>query len=808
MEQAKTITAIDNTGNSGQRPLQVIPYSEKTPEWYVSNANYYISKTNFFSGNGTSSRKDLYTLYNVYNNQFPLSWFAHITNPLSAKKAENKAFPAKIRPVTILRPNIDLMLAEFRHRPFEYNIENLGDSGYSAYMQKMGDAAKQNLTDHFMQEVLQQAQDSGQQLTPEQMQQLQQEPPLPEQVKEEFQGSYKDALAIKAQKWLNRTVRGHKVRSKQGKMFKDYLIAGEAYSYKAVENDQLIYKRVSPLNIDYSISESEDFVEDGEWVVHREFLTLSDVVDQFYAVLKEENLKKLESDYHYGTPSKFYNFMSLGLNEDTINKVPVYHVQWKGRKKIGFLSYLDMETFQLVEEMVDEDYIVDRDKGEQVEWRWVNEAYEIWKLGSDIYTRMRALPVQRSEMNNLSTCKLSYNGRKYSDTHSTNISVLEIGIPFQIMYIIVTYILEKTIAKSKGKIVLMDVNTIPTENGWDEEKFFYYGEAIGYSLIDRNGLGVDKTWNQYQVLDLSLFDQIKQLIELQLHFKQEWDDILGINRQRKGQTLSSDGQGVNERAAFQSTVMTDMIFLGFEEFTNSDLQGLLDYMPVLTAKGDYSKYNDSDYGTQLLEIYPGEFTMEQLGVFVQDASTAIQRLDEMKQYAQAMIQSGHKPSTVMEIIAAVNVADLTAKLKQIEAIDEQIQQMTMKSEQDAEAAADERKKDFASFQELLDERKTNLEFDRKEDLEYIKGMFNTFTFKDGDSNANGIPDATEVMKLQMDRDKLKIDYEEKLHQRNQKYSDLDRKERELDHKISNDKQVNKLKSKQIKVAAKKKSTAK
>src|SRR5690606_15762096 len=121
---------------------------------------------------------------------------------------------------------------------------------------------------------------------------------------------------------------------------------------------------------------------------------------------------------------------------------------------------------------------------------------------------------QRNEMNNISACKGPYNGKNFSDDHAENISVLEIGLPFQIMYIIVTRALELTIAKSKGKIVLLDKNVIPTKDGWDEDKFFYYSEALGWGLIDRTKIGVDKSFNQYQVLDLTLFDSIQQLIEL------------------------------------------------------------------------------------------------------------------------------------------------------------------------------------------------------------------------------------------------------------------------------------------------------
>ncbi len=800
-------TSAQLAGNN-VRPVQILSWNEKNNDWFISNANYYISKSNYnFGATSGTTRKDLHMLYGVYNNQFPLDWFSHITDPLSAKNKKHKQFPAKVRPVTILRTNIDLLLGEYPRRPYIYNVENLGDTGYSRYMEGMKQTAVQNLTQQFMQSALQAAQAGGAQLTPEQLQQLQQDPPIPEDVKAAFQVSYKDMIAIKAQKWLRRCIRESEVKRKQHRMFKDWLIVGECYSYKAIENDTLIYKKKSPLCIDFDKSPDQDFVEDGEWVVCREYYTLADVVDNFYEDLKEQHQKDLENTYHYGSAPMFYQYLETRFTENR-NQIPVYHIQWKGRKKIGFLSYLDMETFQLVETIVDENYVVDRNKGEQVEWRWVNEVYETHRIGQDIYTRMRACPVQRNEMNNHSTCKLSYNGRKYSDTHAENISVMEIGIPFQIMYIIVTYMIEKTIAKSKGKILLMDLNSIPDNEDWDEEKFFYYGEAMGYALIDRNQQGVDKSWNQYQVVDMSLFDQIKQLIELQDYFKQQWDDIIGINRQRKGQTYASDGQGVNERATFQSTVITDMIFIGFEEFVQRELQGLMDLGKFMTSKGVYSTYNDDDLGTQLMEIMPEDFMNEELGVFVESAAEAIRKLNEMKQYAQAMLQNDHKASTVLEIIDAINVSELKAKLRQIEAIDEQIQQQMQESEQEAEAAADERKKDFAQFQSLLKEREINVEFDRKEDIEFIKGTFNTFTFQNGDSDANGVPDATQVQQLELQRQQMDKEHENKKADRMLKYAELDQKERALQGKMKTDAENIKVKQQQVKVAARKATTVK
>jgi hypothetical protein len=796
-----------DTKTVADKPLQRIAYSQKTEEWFKQNADYYIARSNFNFGDGAGQRRDLGVFYDVYNNKFPLEWFKHVTDPLSAAKAENKSFPAKIRPVTILRPNIDLLLGEYAHRPFVYNVENLGESGFNSYMEQLSGQLKQNLTQHFIQRALAEMQAGGQKLSPEQMEQLKVNPPLPEQVKQEFHLSYKDALAVKGQKWLKRTIREYGIRPKFRKMFKHWLIAGEAYSYKNIEQGRFVYEDISPMMLDFDKSSSSDFLEDGEWVVAVRDLTVSDTVDRFYDRISTKDSDSMEKKAAMANPTAFFSLvrgLTLGETGDHNQyKVRVYHVQWKGRKKIGFRSYLDMDTFQYVEDTVDEDYVVDRERGEQVEWKWVNEVYETWRIHDDIYADMQAVPYQRNPLNHHSSCKLNYNGRKFSDMHSQNTSVMEMGLPFQIMYIIVTFILEKTIAKSKGKILLMDVNAIPDSDDWDDEKFFYYSEALGYGMLDRNQAGVDKTWNQYQVIDMGLFDQIKELIGLQQHFKQEWDDILGISRQRKGQTMSSDGQGVNERAVFQSTVMTDMIFLPFEEFTERELQGIMDFGKFLTASGDRSMYNDDELGTMLLEIFPEDFPNGDLGVFVDSSSDHLQKLKEAKGYAQAMLQNGVKTSTMLEVIDSVNISELKSKLKRIEEIEEEIAQGNAASEQEAQAELEEIRKMHEEFKVMLETRKMHEEYDRKEDIEHIRGSYNTFTFQDGDANDNGVPDAMEVQKMLNDKEKLAQAWIKMKEDRAAERQESDRKEREFQQSIVDKKNDFKLKQEKLKIDRKK-----
>jgi hypothetical protein len=751
------------------RPLQVIPYTDKIAndgKWFEENCKFILSRSKFKTGvtaaTTAGSTRDLSTLYGVYNNKFPMSWFTHITDPLSAKADKHKAFPAKVRPVTILRTNIDLLLAEYPRRPFIYQVNNLSDAGYNEFLEQQNNVVHQNLTEHFHKMLQLQLIDAGlltedgQPVSEEAAKQVQEELDnlqLPSDVKESFFASYKDKIAIQGQTWLRRAMQEHNIKQKFQKNFKHWMIVGEAYSYKTVRFDNLVYEVVSPLDIDYIKSNDNDLVEDAEQVVRRIRLTVSDVVDRYYPDLKKQDLINLQQKAILATPDAFSRHLEEEYKNDYID---VYHTVWKGKKEVLFVT--NTETGE--EYQVDEDYVVDPNTEKITDRVYPNELYECTKIG-DIYIQKRPVLFQRNAMNNFSVCKGPYNGRRFSDLESENLGPLELGIPFQIMYIIVTRCLELTIAKSKGKIFLIDQNVIPTDNGWDEEKFFYYAEALGYALLDRNQVGADKSFNQYQVVDMTLFESIKQLIELQQHFKQEWDDVLGINRQRKGQTYASDAVGNNERATFQSTVITDMIFNNYEEFISSELQGLLDLSKFTNISGVRKMWNDTELGNQILEIEPTQYSNAELGVFVQSSSEALQILKSMQNDAQAMLQNGAKPSTVLEVRKAMNIAELSAKLKKIEELQAQADQAIAQNEQEAQKMADERAKEFAAYQTTLDTSLMNAEYDRKEDLAILELQLQ------GDQEPEVEETSTEPTVLDMEKHRLeKEKHRDEVNQRN------------------------------------------
>jgi hypothetical protein len=455
---------------------------------------------------------------------------------------------------------------------------------------------------------------------------------------------------------------------------------------------------------------------------------------------------------------------------------------------VKVLTYPDPHTGMMEQMEVDEDYPVNKDLGETATEQYRDEVYECYRILDDIYAEEGPCVVQNGN--------IPYNGRAFSDTHAENISVLSIGLPFQMMVMIINWTMERLIAKSRGKILFMDINAIPSHGDWDEEKFFYYSDALGYGLIDRDNRKVDKSWNQYQVLDLSMYEQIKQLIELQNHFRQMWDDVLGITMPRKGQTYASSSPTNNERSLFQSNIITDNIYTGFESFLAEDFNDMLEYSKILNADGTKSLYTSDLFDTELLNLDPIAYCNAMLGIIVKTSAKEQKKLDELKSYMQEMLQNGVKPSTLLEIILSENVAELRTKLKEIERIQAAAEGSIAENEAENQRMADERAMNFKQFEHTLDKDLLKDEWDRKDQNTMIKGEYDIVSFtKSEDNNGDGVADANSIADRVMDR--FKILSEERKHM-----TDAALKDKEINAKVQTSRENNATKIEAEKIKAK------
>ena len=647
-------------------PRQRIPLSQKSKKWREECVEAYIDLSKF----GVSERRSyLKSLYDYYNGVIDEQDYRYVLKPYG--KTRNN-FPSKLRNYPIIKPIIDLLLGEKAKRPLNYTVTVQNSDSISVKQEERNKRMLEIASAIFLRNV-----------SPEEMQ-GDQPPPQPKQLMDEFDRSYVDRRAIKGQAALNYIMQSEEMKDKLNKGFFHYLVTGEVYSHKGVVRNEPFYNILNPLDIDYDKDPDLEFVEDGDWAMVRKHAHASTVVDIFGEYLTDEQILELENPQQASADSYLlYRAEASGSDENIYRNrlVECITVYWKGRKRIGFLSYPDPKTGMMEEEVVEEGFRLPREMkemGANVRYEWVNEVWEGTRIDGRFYININPLSNQRTSLDNPSRCKLPVNGRKYSDINSDNISLVSLGIPYQLNYNIFKYRMELAIARSKDIIAQFDINMIPKK--WDMDKFMYFVEGTGIAWVDYNKEGIQLSPQHQSVLDMSI-KTIGQYLQLLESIQMEWEKISGVNRQRQGGIGPYEGKAASQQAIVQSSHITEDLFRKYARFEQRELQGILDYSKEAWVKGKKGMYVMPDNTLETIDIDSLQYMESEYGVFVSNSGRDQDKIDQARALGQSMVQNGVPASAILDMFDTENFAGLKDKIRKAEAAQKELQQAQQQAQQ-------------------------------------------------------------------------------------------------------------------------------
>ena len=736
-------------------PQQKLPLSKKNKKWRESCVEAYIELSQY----GVNERKDdLKRLYDYYNGVIYEDDYRYVTQPYGKSRTN---FPSKMRNYPIIKPIIDLLLGEKSKRPLNYTVTVQNGDAVSQKESAKQQAIYQNLQQRFIQTLAQS--------NPEILQNLESpdDIPMPKEIADQFENSYVDNRAIKGQHAITYIMQSQEVYDKLQKAWFHFLVSGEVYTHRGVRNKEPFYEVLNPIDIDYDKDPDIEFVEDGDWALVRKYVHASSVIDSFYESLTEEQVLELEEPRQSDPESYLlYRRARAGSDPNTYRNrlIEVVTVYWKSRKRIGFLEYMDPETGSMEEMEVDETFRLPKemkDMGAKVTYLWVNEVWEGTRIDGRFYININPVANQRISIDNASTCKLPINGRKYSDINADNISLVSLGIPYQLNYNIFKYRMELAIARSKDIISQFDINMIPKK--WDMDKFMYYVEGTGIAWVDYNKEGIQLNPQHQSVLDMSI-KTISQYITLLESILNEWEKISGVSRQRQGTIGAYEGKASSQQAILQSSHITEDIFRKFARLEQRDLQALLDYSKEAWLTGKQGMFVMPDGTTDFLDLDTLQHMESNYGIFVSDAGKDQQRLDQIKGLAQAMIQNGTKASMVAEMFESENFSQIKGKLKAAEKAAEELEQAQQQAQQQ------QAQQQMQMQQQEMERASIDKEKDRQLDIEVA--LINA------EARKNPELDSFNMQKLMQDFEN--------------KQRELDIRERELGAKINNDNEKNQI----------------
>ena len=667
------------------QPLQLLSSKEKDSDWYKANANYWIETCNLPLYN---SKLDLDRLYRFVEGDIDASDYSFVLNPYSTDQEQLTKFPSRLRNFPIITPIVKSRLGEKGEHPDRIQVVCANADAPNV----MQDGLNQQMLGFLAQDFINNLNDAGVNTGVK----SQPVPPY-QQAAQQYTNNYKDNRAEVGQEALDYLKYHLKLKDRYITAFYHYLVTGQVWTYKDVLANDVVFDVVHPLEA-FPIGKSpSELGEDYEAFVRVRRLTVSQVLARFSKWLTKETLELL---YTYAkNPTAGFEFLRSQVDQGqfanplisslTENQgyLYVYHAEWMGKRKIQILTYLD-ELGKVQEREVDETYKLDKSIGDlQIEEEWINQVHEVYRIDRDIFLTEnefkdggRPTIVQRSELNNHATCKLNYNGRV-----SKFPSLVKDGTVFQILYNIFHYRFELTMAKHKEKLLVLPLGLIPDKPGWDMDKSMYYIDSTGVLWIDETKPNAALALQGIKVLDLGLAQYAEQMIKLLESIKQEWWDVSGMNRQRYGDVMATDGKGTNQDAVERSSLITAEVDREFRYFEESDYQGLLDTSKLAWINGKKGSYINSDLRQAFLETDGLTHMETEYGVHCVDNSKEAASLAQMKQLAQPMMQNGALSHVVAEVIEANNMSKVKECLKR----GDEIIQSLKDQQQQAESASNE-----------------------------------------------------------------------------------------------------------------------
>lgn len=786
--------------NTKSFPAQKLPMSKKTQAWKEACVDYVVGAGDSgFGGNGRSRSDEMQTYYDLYNSIYNEKDLKYVTNPFK----QDDGFPAMAQDYNIIKPYVDQLLGEETKRPFNFHPQRTSDIAASELQEK----AKEMLMDYIQATI-------ASKLSPEQAARYEQalatgEIQTPEAIAKYLQKDYKDIAETEAYHALQFLKRKLNLTHEFYKGWKDALIGGEEIYYVGVINGDPYVERVNPMYFDYEHSLDLEFIDDAAWCRRKMIMSATEIYDRFYDKMSERQLNELLEliDQRPGAGNnpeirktsmdyesiKLHKINSFTDNPFDVDHITVYHCCWKSFKKIGFVTLLNPETGEAEEFQVDEDYKVTGTE-QSVEWDWIIEVWEGYRIGDDMYIGIQPIEYQHISADNPNSQKLPYTGVVYNNTNSKPRSLVSMMKPLQYMYIVVWYRLELALSRDKGKVAVMDITQIPKSMNIDVNKWMHYLSALGVAFINPYDEGWDipgreggkpSQFNQLSSWDLTMSNVIAEYIQLMQKIEDMVAKLTGITPQRQGQIAASELVSNANTAVNMSYHITEPWFWNHNQVKRRVLTMLLNTSKA--AWKDSKRYLNYilDDATRAFVQLSDNFFYEDMDIFVDDSTKNQQYIDQLKQLLQPAMQNGASLLDIAEIITLDNMSMIKNRLEEIEQKRMEQMQQQQQAEQQAQQQIAEQQNQLKEEELMLKEAEMDLEkykVDQDNATKITVAQLNAYRGAENmDQNNNGIVDVVEIGKQALEQQKINSDIATKQLELNNKRREIEQK-REAENK--------------------------
>ena len=662
---------LTDTNFIGSLPQQKLPFNKKTVEWRKKHLDWATFKSYF---NDSAVRKSVIHKrinFNLLNGKVDYTDMELVLNPESVRA---EFITERVPHYPIINSKLNVLIGEESKRTFDYKVMITNPTAISEK-----ENTKREELFNKLKEIIMSESKSKEEIQAD-LDKLQQY----------YNYEWQDLREIKANQLLSHYIKELDIKTKFNKGFVNALVVGEEIYQCDIVGGEPTFEILNPLKLRVFKSGYSNRIEDADIIVYEDFWSPGRIIDTFYDVLTSDEITKLEtyspsgqsdemwnydernrfiniadfSDGNSGQSNLIDNYLSLtGFNStanyyDNRGNIRVIKCYWKSRRKIKKVKSYDEITGEEVYDFYPETYKIDKNKGEEEEIFWINEAWEGTKVGKDIYLNMKPRLVQYNRLSNPSRCHFGIVGSLYNMNESKPYSLVDMMKAYNYLYDAIHDKLNKAIASNWGKIVKLDLAQVP--KGWEVNKWLYFAKINKIAVTDsfkEGQIGVAKgklagnmNNNSNGVIDAETGQNIQQNINLLEFIKMEMSEVAGISKQREGQVSNRETVGGVERATLQSSHITEWLFLTHDDVKKRALECFLETAKI-AMKGRSKKFQNivSDYAISMVDIDGDEFSECDYGLVV-DNNSANDIKDKLTQLAQAGLQTQTLSfSTIMKI---------------------------------------------------------------------------------------------------------------------------------------------------------------
>lgn len=588
------------------------------------------------------------------------------------KSADGTDLPALWLSLNKIPTKVDLLIGELEARGYEIRVRALNKEAISRKQEEKERLRVKRRLQGIMKEVEAQ--------TGLPMGESEYIPQSESELNEYIDLSFKDKAEIimeGALKWLAKRNMWDEERKA---LFRDILAVNRAFVKNEIIRGIPFSRRIHPQNMIFDTSCKKDDLSDATFFGEVEYMSIAAAAERYN--LSDKEIEEVYNAYQsfvglnvateaIGASDWAYSFNTIGGKRlkwfKTIDgdlKVLVGRTCWRDYKTITHKNEINPKYgTEHLQRLPDNDEIRDRDKT-----KLITNKLEVWRqctlIGGHIVREWGECPNQARSVGDLATTEPPYKGWIPNYSTGRGVSKVEQLSSIQLYKDILFYNMELAIMRAGARGMTYDLAMVP--EGWTPEKIIKYMKVHGISFYNSKDFQFlpGSNTSPFREFDQTLSDSIERYVNIMSYLDRQMDEISGVTAERQGTVQgASQGLGVTQAALFQSNLITQPYFVGFERFCSRILNHQAKLVKIAWEGKEVFSPIIGDTGIDFLKEHI-DLDLDDFGVIVESVPPIFADRQKLEQMVMLVIQSD--PSFIDDGLAILMESDTRVAVRRFQ----------------------------------------------------------------------------------------------------------------------------------------------